>query len=60
VVRLPSGVEVVLLRHRGNPTPGVQLHGDNHRDFEAQIQEVLGLFGEPVPEVTWRGEPLPW
>ncbi|MBB4681117.1 hypothetical protein [Crossiella cryophila] len=52
---LPSGRQVVLLKHRGNPTPGVQLHGDLAKDQDEQLAETVVFLGVPEVEVTWRG-----
>ncbi|MGO1049035.1 hypothetical protein [Crossiella sp. CA198] len=51
----PSARQVVLLRRRGNPTPGVQLHGDLAEDQDEQLAEAVAFLGVPEVEVTWRG-----
>ncbi|MCK2239591.1 MULTISPECIES: hypothetical protein [unclassified Crossiella] len=42
------------MKHRGNPTPGVQLHGDLAKDQDEQWAETVAFLGVPGVEVTWR------
>lgn len=62
-IRLRSGRRLGLLRHRGDPAPGVEVHGDAGDDPEAAVAELLHAFGMPPSWCSWirearRAEPV--
>jgi hypothetical protein len=52
-LRLSSGRLLGLLRHRGAPRPGTEIHADAHDDFAAALREFLDAFDLSVDDLTW-------
>ena len=58
-LRLPSGRQVGLLRHAGNPAPGTELHVDAKDDVVDAIREFIETFGLTADELPWVREDVP-
>jgi hypothetical protein len=53
-VRLPSGRVVLLIRHRGSPTPGTVLEADSRDNPDSARAEFLAASGLPNSVFSWR------
>jgi hypothetical protein len=58
-IRLQSGRRIGLLRHRGNPSPGTELHADARDDFLDAIREFLDAFELSVDDLVWVRQEVP-
>jgi len=52
-VRLDSGRLLGLLRHRGNPTPGTEIHTDADDDAVEALREFLDAFELTADSLIW-------
>ena len=58
-IRLPSGRRVGLMRHRGNPVAGTELHADSRDDFLEAIREFLDAFELSADDLVWIRDDVP-
>jgi RNA polymerase sigma factor (sigma-70 family) len=58
-IRLGSGRRLGLLRHRGNPSPGTEVHTDAHDDFLEAIQEFVETFELEYDDLIWTRDEVP-
>lgn len=58
-IRLRSGRRLGLLRHRGDPMPGVEVYGDAEDDPDDTVAELLQAFGMPPSWCSWVREARP-
>jgi len=58
MIQLPSGRRVGLVRHRGDPTPGIEVHADIQDNTTDAVREVLQVLGLPNSTVSWMRDAL--
>lgn len=58
-IRLESGRRVGLIRHRGTPALGTELHVDATDDFLEAIREFLDAFDLTADELAWVRDDVP-
>jgi hypothetical protein len=58
-IRLASGRRVGLLRHRGSPSPGTELHSDSKDDLLEAIREFLDAFELNADDLVWVRSDVP-
>lgn len=58
-IRLSSGRRVGLLRYRGTPAPGTELHVDATDDFLEALREFLDAFDLTADELAWVRDDVP-
>ncbi|HYH83335.1 MAG TPA: hypothetical protein VEX86_26310 [Longimicrobium sp.] len=58
-IRLESGRRLGLLRHRGAPVPGTEIHADGADNSLEAIREFLDGFGLAADDLLWVREDVP-
>ena len=58
-IQLESGRHLGLLRHRGAPLAGTELHADSKDDLLEAIREFLDGFGLAADDLQWVRDDLP-
>jgi RNA polymerase sigma factor (sigma-70 family) len=58
-IRLASGRQLGLVRHRGNPSPGTELHTDASDDFVEALREFLDAFELNADSLIWVRREVP-
>jgi len=58
-IRLSSGRRLGLLRYRGHPSPGTELHADSKDDLLDGIREFLDAFELTADDLLWVRQDIP-
>jgi hypothetical protein len=58
-IRLSSGRQLGFIRHRGNPSPGTEIHTDAQDDLLDAIREFLDAFNLTADDLAWVRGDLP-
>jgi hypothetical protein len=58
-IRLDSGRQLGLLRHRGAPVQGTEIHADRADNSLDAIREFLDGFGLSADDLLWVREDVP-
>lgn len=58
-IRLGSGRRLGLLRHRGSPARGTEVHTDSEDDFVEALREFIDAFELGADDLVWARPEVP-